>query len=110
MQVLALFLGAFIVDFEYSLFIVNVIKCCLMVYLCGTPNRRYLYGSCSALWGILHRSLQSTLAREHVNTQDMLAREHISTLSTLACKHVRHVATREHISTQSMLAREHVST
>ena len=45
-QVFALFFGAFIVDFDYSLFIVNVIKCYLMAYLCGTPNRRYLYQSC----------------------------------------------------------------
>ena len=41
-----LFLSVFIVDFEYSLFIVNVIKCYLMTYLCGKPNRRYIYGSC----------------------------------------------------------------
>ena len=45
-QVFALFFGAFIVDFDYSLFIVNVIKCYLMAYLCGTPNRRYIYQSC----------------------------------------------------------------
>ena len=44
-EVFALFLGAFIVDFEYSLFIVNVIKCYLMAYLCGTRNRRYINGS-----------------------------------------------------------------
>ena len=48
-DVFALFLGAFIVDFEYSLFIVNAIKCYLMAYLCGTPNRRYIYGSCKTL-------------------------------------------------------------
>ena len=38
--------GAFIVKFKYSLFIVSVLKCYLMVYLCGTPNRRYICGSC----------------------------------------------------------------
>ena len=32
-KVFALFLGAFIVDFEYSLFIVNVIKYYLIAYL-----------------------------------------------------------------------------
>ena len=31
-QVFVLFLGAFIADFEYSLFIVNVIKCYPMAY------------------------------------------------------------------------------
>ena len=31
-QKFALFLGTFIVDFEYYLFIVNVIKCYLMTY------------------------------------------------------------------------------
>ena len=35
-QVFALFLGTFFVDFEYFLFIVNVIKCYLMAYLSGT--------------------------------------------------------------------------
>ena len=35
-----------IVDFEYSLFVVNVNKCYLMVCLCRTPNRRYVFGSC----------------------------------------------------------------
>ena len=45
-QIFALFLGAFIVDLEYYLFIVNVINCYLMTYLCGTPKRRYIYGSC----------------------------------------------------------------
>ena len=44
-QIFALFPGAFIVDFEYHLFIVNVIKYCLMIYLCGTPYRRYICGS-----------------------------------------------------------------
>ena len=44
-QVFAPFLGAFIVAFEHSWFIVNVIKCYLMAYLCGTPNRRYVYES-----------------------------------------------------------------
>ena len=45
-QVFALFLGAFIADFEYSLFIVNVIKCYLLPYLCGTQNRCHNYGRC----------------------------------------------------------------
>ena len=46
-QVFVLFLGAFIFDFEYSLFIVNVIKCCYMAYFCGTSNRCcYNYESC----------------------------------------------------------------
>ena len=45
-QVFVLFLDAFIADFEYSLFIVNVIKCHLMAYICGTPNKHYIYGSC----------------------------------------------------------------
>ena len=46
----ALFLSAFIVDLEYSMFIVNVIKCYLMVYLCRTLNRRYIYwSSCKAV-------------------------------------------------------------
>ena len=45
-QVFALFLGAFIVDFECSLFVVNVIKCYLMTYLCGTTNRCHIYESC----------------------------------------------------------------
>ena len=35
---------------KYSLFIVNVIKCYLVAYLCRTPSRRYIYGSfCKAL-------------------------------------------------------------
>ena len=38
-QVFALFLGAFVVGFECSLFTVNVIKCNFMTYLCGTPNK-----------------------------------------------------------------------
>ena len=45
-QTFALFLGTFIVDPEYYLFILNVIKCYPMTYLCGTPKRRYIYGSC----------------------------------------------------------------
>ena len=45
-QGFALFLGGFIVAFEYCLFIVNVIKCYLMAYLFRTPNKRYIYGSC----------------------------------------------------------------
>ena len=45
-EVFALFLGAFIADFEHPLFFVNVIKCYLMTYLCGSRNRRYIYGSC----------------------------------------------------------------
>ena len=45
-EVFALFLCAFIVYSEYSLFIVNGIKCYIMAYLYGTPNRRYIYGSC----------------------------------------------------------------
>ena len=36
-RIFALFFDAF-VDFEYSLFIVNVIKCYHMAYLCGTPS------------------------------------------------------------------------
>ena len=32
-------------ELKYSLFIVNVIKCYLMAYLCRTPSRRYIYGS-----------------------------------------------------------------
>ena len=36
-RIFALFLDAF-VDFDYSLFIVNVIKYYLMPYLCGTPS------------------------------------------------------------------------
>ena len=43
-EVFALFLGAFIVDFEYSLFMVNVIKCYLMAYLCGTPKGTIFMG------------------------------------------------------------------
>ena len=42
-DVFALFLKVFIFDFEYSLFILNVIKSYLMAYLCGTPNRHYIY-------------------------------------------------------------------
>ena len=45
-QTFTLFLGTFIVDSEYYLFILNVIKCYPMTYLCGTPKRRYIYGSC----------------------------------------------------------------
>ena len=45
-QVFALFLGGFIVDFEYSLFIVNVIKGYFMTCLCRKPSRRYIHGSC----------------------------------------------------------------
>ena len=44
-QISDLFLGAFIVDFEYYLFIVNVIKCYLMTCFCGTPKSCYIYGS-----------------------------------------------------------------
>ena len=43
-EVFALFHGAFIVDFEYSLFMVNVIKCYLMAYLCGTPKGAIFMG------------------------------------------------------------------
>ena len=43
-QVFALLFSAFIVEFEYSLLIVNVIKCYLMTYLFGTPNRLYING------------------------------------------------------------------
>ena len=63
-KVFALFLGAFIVDFEYSFFILNVRKCYLVAYLCGTPNRRYIRGSCcqtlvcyKTLLLVLHRYL-----------------------------------------------------
>ena len=45
-HVFSLVFRAFIVDFEYSLFVVNLIKCLLMAYLCGTPKMRYNYGSC----------------------------------------------------------------
>ena len=45
-QIFALFLGAFIVDFECYFFIVNIIKCYVMTYLCGAPKRRCIYGSC----------------------------------------------------------------
>ena len=45
-QVFELFLGVSFADFEYSLFIWNVIKCYLMAYLCGTPNGCYIYWSC----------------------------------------------------------------
>ena len=43
-EVFALFLGAFIVDFEYSFFMVNVIKCYLMAYLSGTPKGTIFMG------------------------------------------------------------------
>ena len=57
-QVFSLFLGAFIVYFEYSLFIANVIKYYLMAYLCGTTNRRCFHGSCcKTLVRYLHRYL-----------------------------------------------------
>ena len=39
-KVFALFLSAFTVEFELSLFIVSVIKCYIMAYLCGTPSSR----------------------------------------------------------------------
>ena len=39
-KVFALFLSAFTVEFELSLFIVSVIKCYLMADLCGTPSSR----------------------------------------------------------------------
>ena len=42
-HVYTLFLSAFIVYFEYSLFIVNITKCYPMIYFCGTPNSRYLW-------------------------------------------------------------------
>ena len=44
-QIVALSFGAFIVDFKYYFFIVNVIKCYLMTYLCGKPKSHYIYGS-----------------------------------------------------------------
>ena len=48
-QVFVLFLDAF-ADFEYSQFIVNVIKCYLMAYLWGTPNKCCIYwSSCKTL-------------------------------------------------------------
>ena len=37
-EVFTLLLGTFIVDLEYSLLILNVIKCYLIVHLYGTPN------------------------------------------------------------------------
>ena len=43
-QIFALFLGACVVDFEYSVFIVNVIKCYFTVYLCGPPSRSTFMG------------------------------------------------------------------
>ena len=52
-QVFGQFLDAFTVDMKYSLFIVNVIKCYLMAYLCGAPNGRYIYGS-SCKQGIIY--------------------------------------------------------
>ena len=61
-QVFSLFLAAFIVDFEYSLFIVNFIKCYLVAYLCEIPSRRNIYGICCETLvrncaNILHRYL-----------------------------------------------------
>ena len=41
-KVFALFLGAFTVEFELTLFIINDIKCYLMAYICGTPSRRWI--------------------------------------------------------------------
>ena len=69
-QDFCIILDAF-VDFEYSLFIVNVIKCYLMAYLCGTPS---IYeSSCKtlqlcqwlSLWGVLQRYL-SVSCYDHV--------------------------------------------
>ena len=44
--VLAPFLCVFIAEFKFSLFTVYVIKYYFVAYLCVTPNRRYIYGSC----------------------------------------------------------------
>ena len=44
-QVLALLLGAVIVELEYSLLIVNVNKCYIMAYLYGTRRRHCIYGN-----------------------------------------------------------------
>ena len=39
------FLHYFLVLLLLTLFIVNVIKCYLITYLCRTPSGRYIYGS-----------------------------------------------------------------
>ena len=56
-QIFVLFLGACVVDSEYSLFIVNVIKCYYTGYLCGPPSR-------STFMGVFEKHLVCNCASE----------------------------------------------
>ena len=84
-QVFALFLDVFIIDFKYSVFIANVVKCYLMAYLCGAPNRCCVYKSCCKTFVPIMKTY-SLLLKEYSGQYSVLIQIHILTQSEKLCK------------------------